>query len=529
MIFTKTNKYLTLFTLLFICLTIFSCKNESNPLLDLNETNLIPKPISVEAIPGSFQIQSSTKIYYDQDENLAAYLADLLKPATGFNLATASSTDKNAKNSIHLSVDTTGDASSEAYQIDVNNDHVTISSSSSQGVFNGIQTLRQMLPPAIEKSEKQSGPWYIPTGKISDQPEYGYRGSMLDVARHFFGVDDVKRYIDLIAQYKINHLHLHLTDDQGWRIEIKSWPNLTTHGGSTEVGGGKGGFFTQEDYKEIVSYAASRYITIIPEIDMPGHTNAALASYPELTCDGKAPDLYTGTEVGFSTFCTSKEIVYKFVDDVIREISEMTPGPYFHVGGDESHVTAMEDYIPFINRVSKIAEKYGKKVIGWDEVAHAELPENSTVHYWNVAKNAKMGVDQGAKVLMSPATKTYLDMQYDTTTRIGLHWAAYIEVDSAYLWEPSKMVEGINKENILGFESPLWTETVETMDDIEYLVFPRIICHSEVGCTPSEERNWDEFKVRLGEHKPRMDNQGIDFYHSALVPWKEEEKEEFKN
>ena len=221
------------------------------------------------------------------------------------------------------------------------------------GIFYGVQTIRQLLPAAIGKSSVQPGPWPIATGTIRDYPDYEMRGSMLDVARHFFGTDDVKRYIDFLAYYKMNTLHLHLSDDQGWRIEIKKWPRLTEYGSTTQVGGGKGGFYTQEQYKDLVQYAADRFITIIPEIDMPGHTNAALASYPELNCNekDKNPKLYTGIEVGFSTFCTKNEKVYQFIDDVLTELTALTPGPYLHIGGDESHATKKEDYIPFVNRV----------------------------------------------------------------------------------------------------------------------------------------------------------------------------------
>ncbi len=226
-------------------------------------------------------------------------------------------------------------------------------------------------------------------------PKYGYRGAMLDVARHFFTVDEVKKYIDLLAMYKINKLHLHLSDDQGWRIEIKSWPNLTNYGGSTEVGGGPGGFYTQEEYIELVSYAQERFITIIPEIDLPGHTNAALASYPELNCNGKSPDLYTGTEVGFSTLCANKEITFQFLDDVIREISEITPGPYFHIGGDESHVTKEEDYITFINRSQDMVLKYGKKVMGWDEIQNADL---KSILLLNIGQMLKMQKQQSKRM-----------------------------------------------------------------------------------------------------------------------------------
>lgn len=500
-------------------LFLFSCNNDTRLPLDLASESIIPKPLSVTATGSSFEITSETSIYSDGDLQTANYLADLLKPATGFAMDVKPLNSKSSGNNIILDLVESGEFGPEGYKLEITNDGINISAKEEHGLFNGIQTLRQLLPAQIEKRTLQSGPWLVATGTIFDKPEFHYRGSMLDVARHFIQKEDVKRLIDLISQYKINKLHLHLSDDQGWRIEIKSWPNLTTHGGSTQVGGGQGGFYTQEEYKDIVQYAASRFITIIPEIDMPGHTNAALSSYPELNCDGKATKLYTGTEVGFSTLCTSKEVVYEFIDDVIRELADLTPGPYIHIGGDESHVTELKDYIPFIERTAKIVNKYGKNVIGWDEIAHAKLPSNSIVHYWHVAENAKKGVDQNAKVLISPATKTYLDMQYDSTTRLGLHWAAYIEIDSAYIWEPTQLVEGITKENILGVESPLWSETIINMDDIEYMVFPRLICHSEIGWTPNNLRKWDDFKVRLGNHKAKLENQNIDYYPSKLIPW----------
>ena len=507
------------FLFAFAFLIFSSCNEEPRIPMDLSMASIIPQPLRVEATGSSFEITSETSIYSDGDLQTADYLSNLLKPATGFDLDVKPGSSKKGNNAISLILDENANSGNEGYILEITNDEINITSKEEHGLFNGIQTLRQLLPPEIEKSNVQSVPWLVATGSITDKPEFGYRGSMLDVSRHFIQVEDVKRLIDLISQYKINNLHLHLSDDQGWRIEIKSWPNLTTHGGSTQVGGGKGGFYTQEQYKDIVQYAASRFITIIPEIDMPGHTNAALSSYPELNCDGKAPKLYTGTEVGFSTLCTDKEIVYEFIDDVIKELSEITPGPYIHIGGDESHVTELKDYIPFIERTAKIVQKYGKKVIGWDEIAHASLPPNSVVHYWNVAENAKKGVEQNAKVLISPAQKTYLDMQYDSTTHLGLHWAAYIEVDSAYIWDPTELVEGITKENILGVESPLWSETIINMDDIEYMVFPRLICHSEIGWTPKKYRKWDTFKVKLGKHRDRLDFQGVGYYPSKLVPW----------
>ena len=378
----------------------------------------------------------------------------------------------------------------------------------------------QLLPAEIRKNEPQKTKWRIQTGSVYDYPMYAHRGAMLDVSRHFFGVDAVKRYIDFLAAYKMNVLHLHLADDQGWRIEIKSWKNLTTHGGSTEVGGGKGGFFTQEDYKEIVRYAAERHIMVIPEVDMPGHTNAALASYPELNCDGKAPELYTGTDVGFSSLCIDKAITYAFVDSVVRELAAITPGDYIHIGGDESHATKEKDYIQFIEKVQVIVNKYAKKMIGWDDITAGNLNNTSVAQHWSKEKNAQKAVKQGVKIIMSPAKKAYLDMQYDSNSRIGYHWAAYIEVNSGYIWSLEKQVKGVNQEDILGIEAPLWTETVQTMDDIEYLVFPRLLGYAEMGWTATEKRNWKNYRKRLARFGKRFDAWDVDYYPSKLIDWK---------
>jgi len=314
-------------------------------------------------------------------------------------------------------------------------------------------------------------------------------------------------------------LHLHLSDDQGWRIEIKSWPNLTTHGGSLEVGGGEGGFYTQEQYTDIVNYAKDRFVTIVPEIDMPGHTNAALSSYAELNIGGKATELYTGTKVGFSTLNTKSEVTYKFIDDVIRELAALTPGEYIHIGGDESHSTKKEDYIAFMNRVQDIAVLHGKKVLAWDEIALTTIKPGTIAQVWASEENAKLAVGQGAKILMAPAKKAYLDMQYDKTTKLGLHWAAYIEVDAGYSWDPATYISGIGQEHIVGIEAPLWSETVTNMEDIEYLVFPRLPGYAEIGWTPSAARNWEEYKLRLAKHGERFSALDINYYQSKLVPW----------
>ena len=487
---------------------------------DLASATVIPLPASITSGGQRFTIDANTRIELGEGDlaGVANMLADMFTAPAGFTPAI--SEGEGGSGVIHLMIDESMPA--EGYSLEIESDHIHLHGGSAAGVFYGVQTLRQLLPDAIESSSGQEASWSVPTGTITDAPTHAHRGAMLDVSRHFFGLEDVKRYIDFIAAYKMNVFHMHLTDDQGWRIEIKSWPNLTEHGGSTEVGGGKGGFFTQEEYAEIVGYAADRFITVIPEIDMPGHTNAALSSYAELNCDNKAPDLYTGIEVGFSSLCTDKDLTYEFLDDVIGEVAAMTPGPYIHIGGDESHSTELEDYLPFINRVKEIVESHGKQMIGWDEVAQAEIGEGSVVQLWHNADFAKMAVAKGAQLIMSPANKAYLDMQYDSTSRIGLHWAAYIEVDEGYTWDPATVIEGLDTDAILGIEAPLWTETVENMEDIEYLVFPRLPGYAEIGWTAPEQRSWDTYQTRLANHASRMSAREIDYYPSSVVPWESE-------
>jgi hexosaminidase len=508
--------------LLFVLpMVLFSCK--ARPVSDLAGISLIPKPVSVKETGDYFVLKPTTVICYQGGspdvENIARYLGERLKPATGFKFELVESQE--AQNfSIYITLSGIADSTYEGYDLEITRDLLRLSARTPIGLFRGVQTIMQLLPPSIEEKTLQEGPWDIATGVINDEPEYAYRGIMLDVSRHFFSVEDVKTLIDQISYYKMNILHLHLSDDQGWRIEIKSWPKLTEIGGSKEVGGGEGGFYTQEQFSDIVKYAADRYITIVPEIDMPSHTNAALASYPELNCNNKSPELYTETEVGFSSLCTKKEVTYKFIDDVVREISAISPGPFFHIGGDEAHSTKMEDYIPFINRVQDIVTSHGKEVIGWDEIANAKLKPNTVAQFWSNVKNSLLAIDQGAKIIMSPARKAYLDMQYNDKTETGVHWAAYIDVDSAYRWDPASYAPGITNDDILGIEAPLWTETITKMDEIEFMVFPRLPGYAEIGWTLPELRNWDDYRRRLADHGDRFKALGIEFYESDKINWK---------
>jgi hexosaminidase len=484
---------------------------------------VIPRPLSATPSGKTFFLTDDTRIVADPavegSAEVAQYLSALLGHATGYDVAVESGSNPGGSDVIYLAGAEDAALGAEGYEMTITEDQITIAANEAAGLFYGVQTLRQLLPEAIERNEPQQVTWEVATGTIRDYPEFTWRGAMLDVARHFFDVDDVKRYIDLITAYKMNTLHLHLSDDQGWRIEIKSWPNLAMHGGSTEVGGSEGGYYTQEQYAEIVQYAADRFVTIVPEIDMPGHTNAALASYGELNPNGKPTELYTGTEVGFSTLQLSNDVTFKFVDDVLRELAAMTPGPYLHIGGDEAHVTRKEDYIEFINRFAEIVRKYDKKMVGWEDIAQAALDSNAIAQHWHSNELAAEAVSKNARVILSPASRIYIDMQYDSTTKLGLHWAGYVEVDQAYNWDPATQVPGVARDVILGVEAPLWTETLTTMDEIEYMAFPRLPGVAELAWTPTGRRGWDEYKVRLGNHAKRMQAMGIDFYESPRVTW----------
>ena len=529
-----------------ILLVLGSCQKPA----PISEAGLIPLPQEIRDGSGTFEVTPETGIQLvgtpEKLTSIGDFLANSLRPATGFSLPVS-------KDSGEIILELTGSGPSEAYELEISDKEVRITASGEAGLFYGVQTLIQLFPTAITQTTVQSRDWILPQGKVTDAPDFAYRGSMLDVARHFISKEDVKFYIDQMASMKLNYLHLHLTDDQGWRIEIKSWPKLTEIGGSSEVGGGNGGFYTQEEYKELVAYAAERYITIVPEIDMPGHTNSALASYAELNPGVNLPigqgldslnkkpldyqlpltapqasQMYTGIEVGWSTFAPQLEVTYAFVDSVVRELSELSPGPYFHIGGDESHVTEKDDYVYFVERVQDIVSKYGKTSMGWDEVATAKLLPGNVAQFWAKEENAILAKNQGNKVLLSPAKKAYLDMQYDSLSRIGLHWAAYIELDSAYLWDPATYVKGLAKADILGVEAPLWSETVTNREDINYLAFPRLAALAEVAWTSKEKRSWEGFASRIPIQGNRWTIQGVDFYKSPKVTWETKKKSAFE-
>ena len=478
---------------------------------------VVPAPVSIRVNPGEpFRLDSTTSIVTTavaEVTRTGELLAALLRPATGYPIPIVG--DATRPRAIALRLNT--NASGDAYELSVTSDSIRISGTPA-GIFRGVQTLRQLMPPAIESDMKVAGTWTVPAVTVTDQPRFAWRGAMLDVARHFFTVDEVKQYIDLLALYKLNVLHLHLADDQGWRIEIKSRPRLASLGSATQVGGGPGGFYTQAEYTDIVRYAQDRYITIVPEIDMPGHTNAALIAHPELSCSRIPPAPYTGTEVGWSTFCPNKEETYALIDDVIRELAALTPGRYIHVGGDEVEVLTHDEYVRFVERVQDIVVRHGKEMVGWEEIGKARLRPTTLAQQWK-SDSAVLALRSGAKLIMSPSQKAYFDMKYTQTTELGLTWAAIIEVSDAYNWDPATYQAGVTEREIVGVEAPIWSETVRNITAVQYLAMPRLPALAEIGWTPQSSRVWEDFRRRIAAHAPRWNYLGVNYYRSPQIPW----------
>lgn len=471
---------------------------------------VIPAPAQVTPAAGpGFAIEPSTVIRTTPATlEIGRMLADDLDELTGMRLRVVPAATPGTSQ-IALLVD----RSAPGYRLTSGRKAVTIRAAQPEGVFHGTQTLLQL---AADRT--------VPGGTIADRPRFGYRGAMLDLARHFHTPDEVKSYIDEISRFKINALHLHLSDDQGWRIQIDSWPRLTEVGGApgTGVDGTGGGFLTKAQYSDLVRYAAKRYVTVIPEIDMPGHVNAAQVAYPELTCDGVAPPPRTDTAVGYSSLCIGSETTYRFVEDVIRELAAITPGPWLHIGGDEANATTDADYRTFQQRVIPLVAKYGKTAYGWNEIAQSPAAHGSVAQYWSTSRTnptVATAVANGMRVVMSPANKAYIDQKYDRNTPIGLSWAGYIEVRTAYDWDPGTHVTDVPESAVLGVEAPLWSETLRDLDDIEYLAFPRLAAIAELGWSPAATHDWESFRTRLAAYGPQWTARGVDFYRSPQIDW----------
>jgi len=491
-------------------------------------TDIIPLPAEVKEADGeadsTFNLSDVDKIVIDLASTLitneAEYLKEYLSQTLGKSLeivgADTSILASLDSPLIRLSIDENLDGGKEAYQIHISPEQILLTGKTDAGVFWGIQTLKQLMPYSSD-----TNPILVKTGAISDYPRMEYRGFMLDAGRYFYSVTEVKEIIDHLATYKYNAFHFHLTDDQGWRIEIPSWPKLTTIGSNSAVGKStcKDCFYTLEEYEDIVAYASARHITLIPEIDVPGHVRSVLASYKELYCDGEYPEWpYTDIRVKISSLCFSNPKIYEFFNDVISEVAARTPGEYIHVGGDETpDWVAKEDYKTFMLRAKQIVSSHGKKMMGWtDDLGSVEgLGKDVLGQHWAIkstcCETTLSMANQGNKIVLSPANKTYLDLKYDINAPIGLEWAGYNSVENSYAWNPDTIVPGLDKSQVLGIEAALWGEKITSFQDAEYQIFPRLLTLSEVAWTPEKSRDWKAFSLRLKNQMPRLEQKEINF------------------
>jgi hexosaminidase len=486
---------------------------------------VIPRPVldSISDVD-SFQVTPRTAVYVDaaapaEVQAIADYAANMISTVIGTPAQRLQAGSSAPDSSIVVAIDPARrDLAAEGYELVSTRTSVRVVAGQPAGLFYGVQTLRQLLPPGIEHQGWYNRRARLPVAHILDVPRYEWRGGMLDVSRHFLPPADVKRFIDVYALYKLNRLHLHLSDDQGWRIEIKSWPKLTEVSGPTAIGGARGGFYTQEEYADIVAYAKSRYITVVPEIDMPGHSNAALLAYPDLNCDRVAPPPFMRVGGPPNSLCVTRDSVFGFVADVVREIAAAAPTPYFHIGGDEVQRMSKDDYRAFVKRVEQIVTAAGPRMIGWGEIAPIDLSTNTIVQHWT-KDSVQLHAQRGGKVILSPSPHAYLDMKYDSSTTLGLMWAGLIDIKKAYDWNPSTLIPGVGDEAILGVEGPLWAETLLMRTDYEYMAFPRLIALAELGWSAPTRLQWEDFRRRLGAHGARLAAMGVNFARVPGIDW----------
>jgi len=505
-----------------------------------NDLNLVPLPAKMKINPGQFVIRSNTSIVLSADnqdmQNAVAVFNNRLNRAAGFRLQVT--TTPSSSNAIVCKLNP-AIPNAEGYKLSVQKDLITLEAQTPQGIFYGMQTLRQLLPFQIERPFLSNTSWTVPCADIEDEPRFVHRGLMLDCCRHFMPKEFVMKFIDMLAYHKMNTFHWHLTDDQGWRIEIKKYPKLTQigafrnrtlEGRYTSPDKRKwdntryGGFYTQDDIKEVIEYAKKRFVTIIPEIEMPGHAMAALASYPELSCTG-GPFEVEGLWGIFNDIYCPKDETFTFLENVLSEVIDLFPSKYIHIGGDEApkvrwkncaHCQALikkeglkdehELQSYFIKRIEKFVESKGRQIIGWDEILEGGLAPNATVMSWRGESGGIEAAKQNHDVIMTPTNYLYLDYyQADPKTQ-PLSIGGFVPLWKVYGYNPiPSELTPVEAKHILGVQGNLWTEYISTTDHVEYMILPRGAAVAEIGWSPQSKRDYTDFKQRMIQQFKRYD------------------------
>lgn len=545
----KKLSYLIL--LIFTVMSILSC-SPSYIKKGKGEVNIIPKPKEAVVSDGLYIVNKDTKVVVDENNDealaVAGYMVDLMRPSTGYDLDINSDASSNR---IKLVIDLSVKGAEGVYRLVTDKKGVTISAPDATGLFYGVQSLRQLLPVEIERKEVQKGmEWAVPFVVINDEPAFKYRGLHLDVGRHFFPVSFIKKYIDLLALHKMNVFHWHLTEDQGWRLEIKKYPKLTEIGSvrkETLIGHGGirpfkydgkpyGGFYTQDEAREIVAYAKERHITVIPEIEMPGHALAALASYPELGCTGGPYEVATRWGVFPDVYCAGNDEVFDFLENVLLEVMDIFPSKYIHIGGDECPKArwkkcpkgqarikklglkdehGLQSY--FIQRIEKFLNKHGRYIIGWDEILEGGLAPKATVMSWRGEKGGIEAAEDHHDVIMTPGFALYFDhYQADPKTQ-PLAIGGFTSTKKVYNYYPvPKDLTGDLEKYVLGAQGNVWTEYMATPEHVEYMVYPRACALSEIVWSPKSSRNWDDFTRRMQTHFKRLDELHVNYFKGPM-------------
>jgi hexosaminidase len=516
-----------------------------------SKTSIIPEPVLTESRRGNFRLTGDIDLFVPANDALAnqhaAVLSEYLSRLPGIRVSKQQYQSGQPLRGIVLAIDAAG-GKSEGYTLDISSKRILITGDDVAGLFYGIQSLRQLLPVELEDAQKAKAlsNVRIPAVYIRDYPLFRYRGMHLDVARHFFDVDFVKRYLDLMALHKFNTFHWHLTEDQGWRIEIKKYPKLTEIGAwrkETLIGHGSrppfeydgtpyGGFYTQDQIREVVAYAAARHITVIPEIELPGHATAALAAYPELGCTGGPYEVVTRWGIFEDAFCAGNDYTFEFLENVLSEVVELFPSQYIHIGGDEclknrwkecpkcqerkakeglADEHELQSY--FIHRIEEFLLGKNRNIIGWDEILEGGLAPNATVMSWRGLQGGIQAARMGHDVIMTPVNYCYFDYyQADPATQ-PLAIGGYLTLKQVYSFNPVPAeLNATEAQHILGGQANLWTEYIKTPGHVEFMVFPRAIALSEILWTPRNKQNFDEFSRRLANHKKRLDVLNVNYF-----------------